>query len=224
MVEKLGFTIVGSFNNATTAMLELGKLDFDIALLDINMNGNNIGIELGKLISNTYQKPFIFITGSLDQHTATEALQAKPNAYLTKPVNSTSLFVAIQQAIHNFEKKQIATHTQNDILDSVFVKLGNRYKKIKWDEVVALISEKKYTKLMVANDGMDYYIGNTLPKTLQHILPKKIAPFFVQINRAEVINTQFITEIKGNEIITAHQNFEATEGYIKQLKELLKIG
>lgn len=223
IAEKFGFEILGCFNDPTVAMMQLGKLDFDIALLDINMNGNNIGIELGKLVSNTYNKPFIFITGSFDLHTTNEALQANPSAYLTKPVNETSLFVAIQQALHNFEKKQTATTQISELLDSVFVKVGNKYKKIKWENVVALVSDKKYTRIIVANDGMEYFISNTLPKTLQHILPQNLAPFFVQINRAEVINTKFITEIKGSEILVNNEKFEATDGYIKELKETLNI-
>lgn len=223
VAQNFGFEVVATFNDATNAIMQLANLDFDIALLDINMNGKNIGIELGKLISNTYNKPFIFITGSLDKHTATDALQAKPSGYLTKPVNDTSLFVAIQQALNNFEKKEIAVTVNNTTLDSFFVKIGNKYKRIEWQQVVALVSEKKYTKIIVANEPAEYLIGNTLPKTLQNILPKNLAYQFVQINRAEVINCNYITELKGSEIVTIHKNFEATDGYIKQLKEALRI-
>lgn len=221
--QKFGFEVVATFNDATNAIMQIANLDYDIALLDINMNGKNIGIELGKLISNTYHKPFIFITGSFDQHTAQEAIVAKPSAYLTKPVNDTSLYIAINKAIDNYEKQEVATTSINNADDSFFVKVGNKYKRLEWKQVVALISEKKYTKIVVANESVEFFIGNTLPKTLQHILPKSIAHFFIQINRAEVVNTKFITEIRGSEIHTKHQMFEATDGYIKQLKEALNL-
>ncbi|MFY7963929.1 MAG: LytR/AlgR family response regulator transcription factor [Chitinophagaceae bacterium] len=221
--EKFGFEVVANFNDATNAMMQLAQLDFDIALLDINMNGKNIGIELGKLICNTYHKPFIFITGSFDHHTAQEAITAKPSAYLTKPFNDTSLYVAIHKAIDNFEKREVATSDKNNTTESFFVKVGNKYKRLEWQQVIALVSEKKYTKIKIANDDMEYLIGNTLPKTLQHILPKNFAHRFVQINRAEVINCNYITELKGYEVITTKGIFEATDGYIKQLKELLNL-
>jgi DNA-binding LytR/AlgR family response regulator len=221
--EKFGFEVMATFNDATNAMLQLANVDFDVAPLDINMNGKNIGIELGKLISNTYNKPFIFITGSFDQHTAQEAITAKPSAYLTKPINETSLYIAIHKAIDNFEKQEVATSHNNHASESFFVKLGNKYKRLEWQQVIALVSEKKYTKIIMANDNIEYLIGNTLPKTLQHILPKNFTHRFVQINRAEVINCNYITELKGHEVLTTKHVFEATDGYIKQLKETLNL-
>lgn len=223
IAEKFGFEVVGCFNEATTAIMQLSKIDFDIALLDISMEGKNIGIELGKMITNTYNKPFIFITGSLDQHTANEALAAKPSAYLTKPVNDTSLYVAIQQALNNFEEKQVAQNETAIKSNSFFVKVGNKYKKIEWQKVVALISDKKYTKILVANDNVEYFIGNTLPKTLQNILPPHLQNNFVQINRAEVVNTEYIIELKSTTITTLHQIFEATDGYLPELKNKLNL-
>jgi CheY-like chemotaxis protein len=138
----LGFPVTAIFDNTEDALIQLPTLSFDIALLDININGRNMGIQLGKIIREVYQKPFIFITGSIDNHTAKEALDAGPSAYLIKPVNDTSLFIAVQNAFANFEKK--ATANAYDIAnayESFFVKLGNRYKKIDWKDVVALVSD-----------------------------------------------------------------------------------
>lgn len=221
--QKFGFEVVACFNDATSAIMQFSKLDFDIALLDINMDGKNIGIELGKLISHTYHKPFIFITGSLDRHTASEALAAKPSAYLTKPVNDTSLYVAINQALQNFEDKQVATNESNSKGNSFFVKVGNKYKKIEWQNVVALISDKKYTKILVANDSVEYLIGCTLPKTLQNILPEHLLNNFVQVNRAEVVNVEFITELKGSTITTLLHSFDATDAYLPALRNRLNL-
>lgn len=223
-LKGLGFDITAVYDNAEDALLNLPKLDFDIALLDININGKNMGIELGKIINAVYKKPFIFITGSIDKHTVAEAVAANPSAYLIKPTNDTSLFIAIQKAIENFGKHAAAqTAIDNDKYDSFFIKLGNRYKKISWNDVVALASDKKYTRVLLVNDAAEYFINNTLPKTIQYILPETIRHQFVQINRAEIINTKHILEIKGGIIKTPTHQFEATDNYIKAVRQVLHI-
>lgn len=223
-LDSLGFTVVGMYDNAEDALINIPSLEFDIALLDINLNGKNIGIELGKIIGGVYKKPFIFITGSFDNHTVEQAVSAKPSAYLTKPANDASLFIAVQNAIENFDKKETAhTISSNNNYDSFFVKLGNRYKKIEWNNVVALVSDKKYTKVLLCNESTEFFINNTLPKTQLHIIPAALKNQFVQINRAEVINIKFVEELGGDRVKTPIGIFESTDGYLKELKVALNI-
>lgn len=82
-------------------------------------------------------------------HTANDVIEAKPSAYLIKPVNKTSLFVAINNALQNFKTQATSSITTTNVSDFFFVKHGNTYKKIEWADVVALESEKKYTKILV---------------------------------------------------------------------------
>jgi len=223
-LESLGFTVAAIYDTVTGAMSNIASVHFDIALLDIHIDGKNLGIELGKIIHDIYHKPFIFITGSTDWHTAQEALTAKPSAYLVKPVNHTSLFVAIQTAIDNFSQQKTAVlENQVTRYDSFFVKTGNRYKKIEWANVIALSSDGRYTKVILDSHSEEYLIGNSLSKTLDHILPGKIKDLFVQINRSETINIKHIDELNGSCIKTRQKSFCVTENYIRQLKEKLNI-
>ncbi len=225
LAEQFGFEVAGCFTDSASAITGLSKTQFDIALLDIEMDGKNVGIELGKLIAHLYKKPFVFITGSLDKHTAQDALTAKPQAYLTKPVNATSLYVAIHQALTNFQQDEIAAANElNNSVHSFFVKVGNRYKKLMWKDVFALESDKKYTKVFLINsDEAFYYISNTLVKTLEHVVPKNLSNNFVQINRSEAINIDYIQEIKANQIITSVRQFEASESYLPNVKKKLNL-
>jgi DNA-binding LytR/AlgR family response regulator len=222
LAEQFGFEVVGCYQDVISAISDLPKISFDIALLDIEMEGKNVGIELGKLIKHTYQKPIIFITGSLDKHTAQEALAAQPNAYLTKPINETSLYIAIYQALDNFEQptKTINAHS---IIHSFFVKVGNRHKRILWNEVLALESDKKYTKVWLTREEVCYYIGSTLTKTIEVVLPKHLQSQFAQINRAEVVNIEHIKELRGNIVVTSTKDFQTTDGYLQKLKKKLNI-
>lgn len=223
-LDAFGFSIAGIANNFEMAVSALNQKNYDIVLLDIHLNGRDSGIELGRMIHSLYQKPFIFITASLDAETAQTAVAAHPSAYLTKPVHPASLFATIQTAIQNFNLRVVASpanEPSND--DSFFVKQGDKYKKIFWKDVVALSSEKNYTGILNAADGSTSYVRSTLPKTLRYLIPAGLQKDFVQINRSEVVHLRFVKELLKDEVKTTHKTFAVTESHLKELREKLRI-
>jgi DNA-binding LytR/AlgR family response regulator len=222
-LESLGFSVAAVFTNTTDALANIATTEFDMALLDINIDGKTVGITLGKMIRHTFNKPFIFITGSTDMYTANEAIEAAPSAYLLKPINNTALFIAINNALQNFQSHITTSINTIHANDFFFVKHGNTYKKIPWTDVLALASEKKYTKVFLHMSANTYLLNSTLKKTQEDIIPSNFKHKFVQINRAELVNVDYIDSLKDSTIITAQKTFEATEGYIKDLKKALHI-
>jgi len=223
-LDAFGFTVAGIASNFETAVAALNQKNYDIVLLDIHLNGRDSGIELGRMVHNLYQKPFIFLTASLDAETAQTAVAAHPSAYLTKPVHPASLFATIQTAIQNFNGKVTATSIkENGTDESFFVKQGDKYKKIYWADVVALSSEKNYTGILNASDGSTSYIRSTLPKTLRYLVPASLQNDFVQVNRSEIVHLKYVQELVRDEIKTAYKTFIVTESHLKELKEKLRI-
>lgn len=222
-LDDFGFTVAGTANNFETAITALNQRNYDIVLLDIHLNGKESGIEIGKMINTLYHKPFIFITGSMNNEVASAALQARPSAYLNKPVNPTSLFVTLQAAIRNFNDHISAPKNADNQNDSFFVKQGDKYKKVFWKDVVCLRSEKNYTGVLNATDNTVCYIRSTLPKTLRYLVPLALQSHFVQVNRSEVVQLSFITELAKDEVKTAYKTFAVTESFMKELKEKLHI-
>lgn len=223
-LDDFGFTIAGIANSFESGVLALNKKDYDIVLLDIHLDGKRSGIELGRMVSSLYQKPFIFITASFDAEVAKAAVSVQPSAYLTKPVHPASLFLAIQTAIRNFSNKVAATSPKEQTGDdSFFVKQGDKYKKISWKDVVSLSSEKNYTGLLNAADGATSFIRSTLPKTLRYLVPPSLQENFIQINRSEAVQLSFIKELAKDEVVTAYRKFTVTESNLKELKEKLRI-
>jgi DNA-binding LytR/AlgR family response regulator len=222
-LKQFGFTVVDCIDTVEDALPAISANNFDIALLDINLNGKNSGIALGKLISQTIKKPFIFITGSVNDGIIADAAAALPSAFLTKPFNPASLFISIQGAIHHFSAGQNAGIGKDDLeLNSFFVKLGNKYTRVDWQNVICLRSDKNYTSIITSDDNT-YMIRSTLQKTLQHLVPAALKDNFVQINRGDVLNKAFIKEVVGDEAITEHQAFGITETYLKNLKQQLNV-
>ncbi|MBZ0262537.1 MAG: response regulator [Hyphomicrobiales bacterium] len=221
-LNDFGYTVSGTASNFEEAIKLLNTADYDIVLLDINLNRKKSGLELGKMVSGLYHKPYIFITASFDTHTMQEAIGANPSAYLTKPVNPASLVIAIQNAINNFNSKQPASNVSEEEL-FFFVKQGNKYKKLNWKDIVYLRSEKNYTSIFNAPEKAEYYIRSTMPKTLKYIIPASLQDKFIQVNRSEALNTTFIHEMSGDEVKTQFKVFYITDAYSKNLKKVLNI-
>ncbi|BAU54938.1 Sensory transduction protein LytR [Mucilaginibacter gotjawali] len=223
-LNHFGYKVVGKVSNLDEALPAITANNFDIALLDINLHGKNSGIELGKMISHALKKPFIFITSSVHDGIIEETAAARPSAFLTKPYSPASLFISIQSALYHFSGGQIAiaSKTQAASLNSFFVKLGNKYVRIDWLNVVCLRSDVNHTHI-ITNKGDAYLIRSSLQRTLQHIIPESLRNDFIQINRAEVLHTRYIEKIVGDEAVTANQSFNITDTYIKSLKRQLNI-
>ena len=223
-LQELGFNIVAIATSSEEALPMIIANNFDVAILDINIGGKSRGIDLGKIIHSSNAKPFIFLTGSTDSHTMEQAANAQPSAYLLKPANKVSLLVAIQNAIENYHQKQQATYTApTDNNDFIFVKKGNNYKKIFWKSVVLLSSEGKYTQLTVEPDCQTFLVRSTMPKTYKNYLPELYKQKFLQINRAEMVNIDFIEEITQELVITKYNKLGYSESQGKELKKKLNI-
>lgn len=223
-LNDLGFTITGLASTFEDAVLLLNNNDFDIALVDININRKNSGIELGKMLSGIYKKPYLFITADTDSHSMEEAIKARPSAYLTKPVHRKSLFANIHGAIHNYNGHlSPAFPSAEPNSDIFFVKHGSKYKQLLWSKVVYLASDKNYTAIFNSLDNNHYYIRSTLAKALSQIIPQHLQSSFAQVNRSEAVQISYINEVLGDEVRTPSKTFTVTEFYMTTLKEKMKV-
>lgn len=223
ILEGFGYAVAKTATTVDEALAAFGNNNFDLVLIDINLNGYSSGIELGKIVSGMYHKPFIFVTAG-HGHSREAAALARPSAYLTKPVNESSLFIAIQNAINNFSNNLVADpDTGNQELSSFFVKHGNRYKKIDWKDVVYLSAGKNYISAFNAVDKCEYYIRGTLQKIMRDIIPDQMKKLFVQVNRSEVVQFSFIQEVMADEVKTLYRTFPVSEGLNKELRKRMRI-
>jgi len=223
-LDQFGYKVTGHAYTIDDALSMIRTANFDIALLDINLNGKNSGIELGRLISQTLKKPFIFITSSIHDGIIDETASAHPSAFLTKPFNPATLYISIQSALHHFSAGQPPLQAKNKPVspNSFFVKMGNKYIRIDWDDVVCLRSETNHTNIITA-DNSTYLIRSSLQRTMQHIVPGALKNNFVQINRAEVLHIKYIEKIVEDEAITKGRSYSISESYMKNLKQQLNI-
>ncbi|MBP9212914.1 MAG: response regulator [Chitinophagaceae bacterium] len=225
LLDSMGFEVVAVASTLADAINNINNTEFDIALLDIHIDDTNSGISLGQLIKTSFKKPFVFITASSESHTLLEAAKAKPSAYLIKPADRNSLYIAIQNAIENFiEKSDPIAIEQNLNQESFFIKIGKKYMKVFWQDVLSLRSEQKYTALELMNDSTECYIRSSLQNTIKHLVPPSIVRQYVQINRAEYINMKFVEELLGNTLKTSNKKtFAVSDNYLPDLKTAMNI-
>lgn len=75
MLEELGYTIAGEAGDINEAIRLVNSIDFDIAILDVNVNGQVIS-PVAELVQRL-NKPFVFATGY--------GAQGLPEAYRDRP-------------------------------------------------------------------------------------------------------------------------------------------
>lgn len=222
LLEEFGFTVKAIADSVESAISFLNNNTFDIALVDIDLNGKRSGIEIGSMISKQFHIPFIFVTGITDTAVIAEAVKAKPAAYIVKPPNPETLFACIQTAIQNFTTQQVATTVADSQPDFFFTKLGNSFKKIYWKEIAVLAATGNYTLLTTENNS-EYYLRSSLSTTLKFQIPLSLQDNFLQISRSEAVQINYITEIIEEDIITPVKRLSMSKNYIKDIKNRLNI-
>ncbi len=103
------YSVDGFTPSVEKAMERLQSKMPDIVLLDIELEGEQTGIDLGKILSTTYDVPFIYVTDYDDNETFFEGLKTKHDNFLvkTKPHLDTQQVVrAIQTALQRTKKEK----------------------------------------------------------------------------------------------------------------------
>src|SRR5687767_9217328 len=106
-LNELGYSISGDAMDAEEALNILDKKTTDLAILDIQIQGDKDGIWIAKEIKEKYKIPFIFLTANADKNTVKRASETEPNGYLIKPFDKQDIFAAIETALRNFSAKTV---------------------------------------------------------------------------------------------------------------------
>lgn len=180
ILEDNGFLDIEMAFKIQQATEKLNSNASQLILLDINVEGQNSGIEWAE--KNVTDSKIIFITGQNELETLQKAMTVNPIAYLTKPVKEIDLIAAIEVA-----KKQIKN-------DSIIIKDGFNDVKLKFDDILFIKSERNYIDIQTTTKKIT--IRNTLDSFLKELDPKT----FCKTHRSYIVNTTKITQKSSNSI------------------------
>jgi len=224
-----GYTVADYAPSVTDAEKEIRKQRPDLVLLDIDLLGEETGIDLGKKLLNDYHIPFIYVTGLDDKITFREALKTKHKIFMvkSKPVlDHKTLLRHIETVLNNnqeTDKRELDSIKSEP--DSIGLRVLSGYLndiqnggkeqvasvKILWDDIVFISKDifknadgqintlRNNYVWLKMIDGNSYFLKTSLSKS-EEILPDN----FSRINFKYIINItspEFIGITKGNTII-----------------------
>jgi DNA-binding LytR/AlgR family response regulator len=221
IVQELGMEVAGAVKTFEDALVAFNNTEFDIALLDIQIGNTEKGIELGNILSKEYKKPFIYVTAGQD-FSIQKIAESSPAAFLQKPVSANALNIAVNQALE-FHQEIENRNSRKSNPSVFFIKEGTRYKKLDWNDIAYITAGKNYVTVYNSIDKVEYYIRNSLQKTLQYLIPKELQDNFIQVNRSQIVQFSHIREITGNEVITDHERLAISDGFMKDMKSKMNI-
>lgn len=96
------YEVAGIAYDYEEAILKLEQEKPDIVLLDINLEGERDGIDVGKFIHEKMGIPFVFLTSYSDKSTLERAKHIQPSGYLVKPFHEKSLMATLEISLSNF--------------------------------------------------------------------------------------------------------------------------
>lgn len=180
ILEDGGFQNVEMAFKLNEATEKLNEFNPNLILLDINVEGQNSGIDWAE--ENVKNAKIIFITGQSEIKTMQKALTTNPIAYLTKPVKEIDLLATLEVA-----KKQLN-------LNYVIIKDGFDEVKLSFDDIQFIKSERNYIDIQTVTKKI------TVRNTLDAFFNELDATIFCKTHRSYIVNTSKITQKKSNSI------------------------
>ncbi|HEV7380977.1 MAG TPA: response regulator, partial [Dyadobacter sp.] len=108
LLESQGYQVIEVVDNGREALAVFQRNHVDLLLCDIHLKGDWDGIETVKKLTEVREVPVIYLTAFADRETVERAKHTYPSAYLTKPVRSDNLKLAVEVALNNFGRARSA--------------------------------------------------------------------------------------------------------------------
>ncbi len=180
ILEKNGYQVVGIADEAADALEIVEEEQPDVALLDINIEGDKDGIELAAELSI----PFVFLTSYYDQATLKRAAKVNPSGYIVKPFNESDLIANIRLAL--MKSKAIKSVLP---IDKFFVRNHQELKAIEPNDILYAESDDNYANIYTLNGK------HVVSHTLKSVEEKLELNGFLRIHKSYLINFRKITSI-----------------------------
>jgi len=191
----------------------INKLDqqpIDLVFLDIQMPKMS-GIDFLKIV----QKPPMVIITTAYPSFALEGFQLNVLDYLLKPITFDRFFKSANKAreYHRFLNQSAATSPQKAETESdyFFVKCGNKYEKLVYDEILFIEGMQNYVTFYTTKGK---YMTLLNLKDLEQNLP---SPAFIRVHKSYVVATSKIDGIEGNELFIQSHRIPISRNYRDQV-------
>lgn len=166
----------------------LRRKEIDLMFLDINMP-DLTGLEL---LESLDKPPLTIITTAYSEY-ALDGFRLNVIDYLLKPIGFQRFFQAAQKAYETFNRR-ISTSRQEDVPSEMYIRQGDSFIKIMWDNILYAEAMQNYLKLYF--EDKSYIIHQTMG-SLEELLPKES---FFRIHKSFLVNVSHIDLVSGGRV------------------------
>jgi len=223
----------------------IGKIKIkqpDIVLLDINLEGELTGIDLGKQLSETYHIPFIYVTQYDDDETFFKGLHTNHEHFLvkTKPrLNINEIIRTIQTVLHKKQSKKESIikdgvlgllgylHDIKEYSKNEVTKIPINYTDIAFFSIAPFINDNEEEEKVKTNylwfltkNKEHFFLKSSLKDLCKH-LPN----YFIRVNDNYIVNLRpqvFKGRINGTRLSILNKEITIKETYAKEVKKCIK--
>lgn len=186
LCEQIGYNVIGVVDNSAEALDLIISKQPDLILMDISINGQLNGVEVGKNIKHL-NIPIIYLTSYDTKEIQEEAQQSNMIAFLIKPINRLNLAsvlkMAIMEAYFYGKDSEIAIKATSNSPVSIYFRKDNLYHKVSIQEINYATSSDNYCRVFMTN-GENFLLRYSLTN-LEEVLPKKI---FIRCHRQFIVH------------------------------------
>jgi DNA-binding LytR/AlgR family response regulator len=145
-----------------------------------------------------------------------------PPAYLVKPFNKDELYTSIEICLHNFsnalEKRETFEKGNYLIKDSLFIKQGQHFHKVRIDDILYLESDNVYIYVHTAKNK--FLVRSTIQNYVELIGAKN----FFRVHRSFAVNASHIETINAESIYINDIEIPIGKIYRDELLSYLRLG
>ena len=213
LIEHFGYSVSGIFEDSESCLNFLAKNDADLVILDILIQGDSNGIDLGRKIKAEYNIPIVFCTAYTNDSMLQEVKTINAQGYIVKPftrdVLKTNIFLAIN------DNKYPAEESRPMIKKDTFHIRDKGYViPVEIKNIIIAEADGLYTKIITSQK--DYLIRAIL-KNIEAQLPKNK---FLRVHKSYLVNIDYIASFNSKAIKVNNTIVPLRRGYYKSLKEL----
>jgi DNA-binding LytR/AlgR family response regulator len=202
---------IGSFSNASDALLAINELKPDLVFLDVEMP-EFTGIEL--LMAIRKQIPIaVFVTSHPEF--ALDGFELSALDYILKPLTQARLDSCFCRVEEYWDmKNKAALYEIAYEKDSILIKDGHNRLNIRRSDIIFAEAMQDYTKIVTAQKS--YLTLSTLSQFVDQFTDNEL----IRVHRSYAVSKNKITEIKTNEIICDKYQIPIGKTYKTTLAQL----
>jgi DNA-binding LytR/AlgR family response regulator len=207
-----GYRVSGIARNFDQALEQLRRTRPDFALIDITLNTDQSGIELGRMLSEDLKIPYIYVSSHSDAATLEKVKLTQPSGYLLKPFQREAVFTAIEVALVNYASR---SGFAADEQPTVTVKRKEERIRLRYSEILFIESDSNYSHIQTVTARY------TERKTLKDMLAELNQHPFIRVHKSYAVNRSKIHMHTREKLVVGGHDIPIGRKYYQELSVYL---